>query len=149
MSESRQCLQYAMWTLATTFSSQFGNIQDSMYSKTRAALEVLDLKDWDMKTCNIEQVQSWILLTFYEFTKCSYRLAWLSAGRVFRLIQLARLDNLDNTTKDLEMDQIEIEEKRRTFWVAYCLDRFISVSQAAPITLIEDVVSLPARAITA
>jgi len=145
MNEYRQCLQFAMWTVAITFSSQFGHLREPMYSRTRALLEALDNKESDMRTCPIEQVQSWILLTFYEFTKCSYRRAWLSAGRVFRLVHLARLHNLDNpkfqSISELEMDSIGKEEKRRTFWVAYCLDRFISVSNGAPMTLLEEVVS--------
>lgn len=39
-------------------------------------------------------------------------------------------------------DLIAIEEKRRAFWVAYCLDRFISVHNELPLTLNEEVVSL-------
>jgi hypothetical protein len=145
MNEYRHCLQHAMWTLAITFSSQFGSVQETLYSKTRASLEALDVSDPDIHTCHVEHVQAWILLTFYEFTKCSYRRAWLSAGRAFRLVQLASLHNLDNPkfqkAKETNMDPVEKEEKRRTFWMAYCLDRFISVSNGAPITLMEDVVS--------
>lgn len=144
MSDARQCLQCAMWTSATAFSSQFGGFQETMYAKTRYLLDQLDLHGNDALVCQIEHVQAWILITFYEFSRTNYRRGWLSAGRVFRLVQLLRLYDLDSPKPlgpDREEDPISTEEKRRTFWVAYCLDRFISVSEGAPMTLNEEVVS--------
>ncbi|KAI1087972.1 fungal-specific transcription factor domain protein [Rostrohypoxylon terebratum] len=143
MSDARQCLQCAMWTSATAFSSQFGGFQETMYAKTRYMLDQLDLHGNDALVCQIEHVQAWILITFYEFSRTNYRRGWLSAGRVFRLVQLLRLYDLDGPKPlgpDREEDPISTEEKRRTFWVAYCLDRFISVSEGAPMTLSEEVV---------
>ncbi|KAI1210245.1 fungal-specific transcription factor domain protein [Annulohypoxylon truncatum] len=143
MSEARQCLQYAMWTSATAFSSQFGGFQETMYAKTRFMLDQLDLNGNDALVCHIEHVQAWILITFYEFSRTNYRRGWISAGRVFRLVQLLRLYDLDRPKPlgpEHEEDPISTEEKRRTFWVAYCLDRFISVSEGAPMTLSEEVV---------
>ncbi|KAI6086316.1 fungal-specific transcription factor domain protein [Hypoxylon rubiginosum] len=143
MSEPRQCLQYAMWTSATAFSSQFIGIQEAIYAKTRFLLDQLDLNGNDSLICHIEHVQSWILITFYEFAKTNYRRGWLSAGRVFRLVQFLKLYDLDSPKPlglDSEGDLISLEEKRRTFWVAYCLDRFMSVIEGAPMTLSEEVV---------
>ena len=142
--EYRQCLQYAILTLASAFSTQFDSIRDGLYTKTRSMLDGLDLKDGDMTACQIEHIQAWILITFYEFTKTPYRRGWLSAGRVFRLVQLLRLYDVDNpkSNRDHEQDAIEKEEKRRVFWVAYCLDRLISVSNATPVTLSEEVVRI-------
>ncbi|KAI1413390.1 fungal-specific transcription factor domain protein [Hypoxylon sp. FL1857] len=143
MTEAQQCLQYAIWTSATAFSSQFGGFQETMYAKTRFMLDQLDLSGNDSLICHIEHVQAWILITFYEFGRTNYRRGWLSAGRVFRLVQFLRLYDLDSPKPlgpDCEDDPISLEEKRRTFWVAYCLDRFISVSEGAPMTLNEEVV---------
>ncbi|KAI2602599.1 fungal-specific transcription factor domain protein [Hypoxylon sp. NC1633] len=143
MSGARQCLQYAMWTSATAFSSQFGGFQEALYSKTRFMLEQLDLNGSDSLLCHIEHVQAWILITFYEFARTNYRRGWLSAGRVFRLVQFLKLYDLDSPRPlglESEDDPISLEEKRRTFWVAYCLDRFISVSEGAPMTLHEETV---------
>ncbi|KAI2463365.1 fungal-specific transcription factor domain protein [Annulohypoxylon bovei var. microspora] len=143
MSEARQCLQYAMWTSATAFSSQFVGLQETMYAKTRFLLEQLDLHGSDTLICHIEHVQAWILITFYEFSRTNYNRGWHSAGRVFRLVQFLRLYDLDSPKPlgpEREDDPISTEEKRRTFWVAYCLDRFISISEGAPMTLNEEVV---------
>lgn len=45
-------------------------------------------------------------------------------------------------TAGIEVDPIISEEKRRCFWLAYCLDRIISVLETTPLTLGEEVVSL-------
>ncbi|OTA99701.1 hypothetical protein M426DRAFT_268911 [Hypoxylon sp. CI-4A] len=143
MTDPQQCLQYAILTSATAFSNQFTGFQDTMYGKTRFMLDQLDLNGNDSTICYIEHVQAWILITFYEFAKTNYRRGWLSAGRVFRLVQLLRLYDLDSPKplgSDCQDDPISLEERRRTFWVAYCLDRLISVSEGAPMTLSEEVV---------
>ncbi|KIM94093.1 hypothetical protein OIDMADRAFT_136671 [Oidiodendron maius Zn] len=143
----RACLQNAMWTLAMSLSSQFENMRELLYTETRQMLEERDLGENDMNVAHIEQVQAWILVTFYEFLRCSYRRAWCSAGRVFRLIQLLRLHEVDSpplsnlkVSGAVNEDNIMTEEKRRAFWVAYCLDRFISVHNGLPLTLNEEVI---------
>lgn len=133
-----------MLTSATAFSSQFSGLQDAIYAKTRFMLDQLDLNGSDSPICHIEHLQAWILITFYEFAKTNYRRGWLSAGRVFRLVQFLKLYDLDSPRvlgTEGDDNAITLEEKRRTFWVAYCLDRFISVSEGSPMTLNEEVVS--------
>lgn len=141
--ETRRSLQYAMWTLAASVSAQFQNIGDSLYQDTRRTLEVVESKDTNIESIDIEQVQAWILLTIYEFTRMNYRRGWMSAGHAFRLIQLMRLHEIDVLNNILfQIDWIETEEKRRTFWMAYSLDRFISIRNGWPLTLSEQVVGL-------
>ena len=141
--ESQTCLQYTIWTLAASVSAQFQSIGESLYQKTRRKLEDLELKYNDIKTIDIEHVQAWILLAIYEFMRTDYRRGWMSAGRAFRLIQLMRLYEIDVPNSiPMQSDWIEMEEKRRTFWVAYSMDRFVSIRDGWPLTLSEQVVSL-------
>jgi hypothetical protein len=68
----------------------------------------------------------------------------MSAGRAFRLIQMMRLYELDipQITPTMQLGQyqgqhalqgpgqddwIDVEMRRRTFWLAYTIDRFTSV----------------------
>jgi hypothetical protein len=135
------CLQYAMWTLAMALSSQFEGSREPLYNETRQMLEALDLSDGDLHPVPIEQVQAWLLVAFYELARASYRRASISAGRAFRLVQLARLHEVDgpgNVAED--EDPIAREERRRTYWVAYCLDRLICMRSRCPLTLTEEVV---------
>ena len=140
-----RCLQYAMWTIATAFSSQFEKIRDKLYVTTREMLDKLDFVELDDSTHQVEPTQVWILVVYYEFIKTNYHRGWLSAGRLFRHIQMAELYNVDRATKactsGIDTDPIIAEEKRRAFWLAYCLDRVISVCETMPLTLGEEVVS--------
>uniref|UniRef100_A0A093XK13 Regulatory protein CAT8 n=1 Tax=Talaromyces marneffei PM1 TaxID=1077442 RepID=A0A093XK13_TALMA len=123
---------------------QFQSICDMLYNETRQMLEVLDTRDSEIDGLEIEQVQAWILLVFYEVTRSHSRRGWISAGRAFRLVQLMRLFEIDGTGGLLSPsnteDWVALEEKRRTFWMAYLLDRFISVQNGLPLTLNEQVI---------
>ena len=147
-SEAQACLQYAMWTLASSLSAQLQHVRDSLYECTRRMLEALEWKDSNGESNVIEHVQARVLLLIYDFMRTNHQRGWMSAGRCFRLLQLMRLYEIDapeNVTKRnnaVEPESwIKTEEKRRTFWMAYSLDRFISVRHEWPLTLSEQVVS--------
>ncbi len=124
-------------------SSQFESSREMLYMETRQMLEALDMADDDLQPVRIEQVQSWLLVAFYELARASHKRASISAGRAFRLVQLARLHEVDNPGNSVdEEDAVAREERRRTFWVAYCLDRLICMRTRGPLTLMEEVVSL-------
>ncbi|EAQ88533.1 hypothetical protein CHGG_05152 [Chaetomium globosum CBS 148.51] len=138
---SMLCLQYAMWTLAMALSSQFESSRELLYNETRQMLEALDLADDDLQPVRIEQVQAWLLVSFYELARASYRRALISAGRAFRLVQLARLHEVDGPGNSVEEeDPVVREERRRTFWMAYSLDRLICMRSRCPLTLTEEVI---------
>lgn len=112
-------------------------------------LEAMDLEDEGSDSNDIEQAQAWILVTMYEFVRMNHRRGWTSAGRAFRLVQLMRLYEIDNSNHvpmlqngTTQMDWVETEERRRTFWMAYSLDRFVCVRSGSPLTLHEQVVRL-------
>ncbi|KAJ0420204.1 fungal-specific transcription factor domain-containing protein [Aspergillus carlsbadensis] len=146
-SEARGALQYAMWTLAASFSAQFQKLSRSLYDETRQMLDILEIKGRETDTTDIEHLQASLLLAIYEYIQSYDRRSWMRAGYAFRLVQLMRLFEVDSPTSGLaSFDWIEGEEKRRTFWVAYCLDRFLSIRNRWPITLIEHLITtrLPA-----
>lgn len=147
-SEYQACLQYAMWTMAASLASHLHSIQESLYRHTQKLLESLEWRDGIF--LDIEHVQARLLICIYELMSKSHQRAWMSAGRCFRLVQAMRLHEVDclkNVAgrKNLPIDAeewIRQEEKRRTFWVAYSLDLFISVRGNWPLTLHEHIVKL-------
>ena len=147
-SRPRVCLQYAMWALASSLSAQFQHTRDILYRQCRELLEGLESVDSEMEAFEIERVQAWILVTMYELMRTNTRRGWTSAGRAFRLVQLMRLYEVDSSSNVSEcngpqqVDWVGVEEQRRTFWMAYCLDRFISIRNEYPLTLHEQVVRL-------
>ncbi|KFZ17735.1 hypothetical protein V502_04426 [Pseudogymnoascus sp. VKM F-4520 (FW-2644)] len=144
--ESQKCLQYAMWTIASCLSAQLQQIRASLYECTRQMLESLESNNNNTESTDIEHVQARVLLFIYEFMYENHQRAWINAGRCFRYVQLLRLYEIDSAknvqkrSNELDTeDWIKIEEKRRTFWMAYSLDRFISIRHEWPLTLNEQI----------
>ncbi|KAI1084748.1 putative Zn(II)2Cys6 transcription factor [Whalleya microplaca] len=140
-SKQKTCLQYAMWTLASSLSSQFQVVVRQLYSETRQLLHTIESEESSHQV-SIELAQAWLLLAIYELTCEDYHRWMMSVGMAFRLVQMMRMYELDihqspPTTQSQEQyssqlspsgqvqdDWIDIETKRRTFWLAYTIDRF-------------------------
>ncbi|KAH2525651.1 hypothetical protein KXW40_008495 [Aspergillus fumigatus] len=99
-SKEKTCLQRAMWTLASSLSSQFQVAGRQFYAETRQLLHALESEEPGHQI-SIEQAQAWTLLAIYE-------------GHPTPL-------------GCFQEDWIDLETKRRTFWLAYTLDRFTSM----------------------
>ncbi|KAI1654624.1 fungal-specific transcription factor domain-containing protein [Daldinia decipiens] len=143
---AQSCLRYAMWTLAASVSAHYQNIGDSLYRCTKQALEALDPKCVGITMTEIEKVQAWLLLAIHEFMCVDFSKGWESAGRAFTLIQLNWHHYTSGSDVSLTReDWVDAEQKRRTFWLAYCLDRFISIRNNSPVTFSEqNTIRLPA-----
>ncbi|RYC64333.1 hypothetical protein CHU98_g1865 [Xylaria longipes] len=151
-SKQKSCLQYAMRALAASFSSQFQLIRNNLYKQARQLLDTLETDSQDNQACayslSIEQVQAWILLAIYEWMSNTgnYQCGMVSAGRGFRLVQLMRLYDIDEP-KDpetstrgydtVQRDWVDVESMRRTFWLAFTIDRFTSAIDGLPLTFDE------------
>ncbi|GFF90950.1 hypothetical protein IFM53868_06339 [Aspergillus udagawae] len=139
-SRQRTCLQYAMWTLASSLSSQFHVHGCKLYAKTRQLLQELEGGE-PCHQISLEQTQAWAFLSIYELTCQVFHRGMMSAGRALRLVQMMRLYELDmpRTPHTMQLDRyqwqltpdqedwVDTESKRRTFWFAYLIDRFTSL----------------------
>ncbi|KAJ5510189.1 hypothetical protein N7453_002292 [Penicillium expansum] len=137
------CLQFAMWALAAASSAHLQHMRESLYTRARSGIEALNHDIESTSAACLQAAQAWLLLTHYEFRYMTYRRAWLTAGRAFRIIQLAKLHEIDRLN-DVSINMAhpeawaEAEEKRRTYWLAYCLDRFLNISDEWPLSLHEE-----------
>jgi hypothetical protein len=100
-------------------------------------IETLEMKFLNANCMEIEQVQARALLTVYEFMRVGYRRAWISAGKCIRFAVLMGLHNMDGRDGVARMllenpSLTEIEERRRTFWMAYTIDRVVSILDRLP-----------------
>ncbi|KAF7532585.1 hypothetical protein G7054_g7813 [Neopestalotiopsis clavispora] len=163
VSPARQCLRFAMRTLAAAMSPSHHDLVDRLYTQTRCLLEENKPVPNQDTSCpkspdqaQIELIQAWLLLAHYESMRVNEWQAMLTAGYAFRLVQMARLYEIDKfksiasgIISETSMDGDEFtgsEVGRRTFWVAYNLDCFLSWRSERPLTLYEDMVNthLPA-----
>ncbi|KAK3367532.1 fungal-specific transcription factor domain-containing protein [Podospora didyma] len=149
---SHECLQYAMWAMAASLSSQFQHLRCMLYREVLERLKALELASHslsaeDEATSRLEQAQAWILVAIYELMQVGFHRAWASAGRAIRLVQLLRLNEVDYYSSHADGSEdapdvfVEKEVKRRTFWMALCLDRFSCVLGGLPLTLSEQGIS--------
>lgn len=148
-----------MWTLASSLSSQFQVAGRQLYRETRRLIHAFESEEsYDQIT--IEEAQAWVLLAIYELTSEEYHRGMTSAGRAFRLIQMMRLYEIDapqsppvsqvqdqdqwqlNLAGSIQEDWIDLETKRRTFWLAFTIDRFTSMIDGLQMSFDERMVSL-------
>jgi hypothetical protein len=132
-----------MRTLAASMGSQFKGVLPLLYTHTCCALELWE-QDMPNEALPIELVQARLLLAIYEILKNNPTKGWISAGRCFHLVHLVKLDQIDNPNswQTSKLSWVEIEERRRTFWVAYELDRYANLVNGLPMTLNDQMVRL-------
>lgn len=94
-------------------------------------------------TISTAHAQAWILICTYEFKMMYFPRAWLSTGRAVRLCQMMGMHRLDGAGLDVKQclpppkDWTEREERRRTFWLAFCGDRYSSIGTGWPMNIDE------------
>ncbi len=130
------CLRYAVWALAasTSHDQTLRAYKDVFYTRARRSLtETLETTLDSLKPHRISTLQTLVLLTTYEFLHANFGHAWMNCGKAARMsvyFNLMRLDEphvfCKQTLTD-SRDWIDQEERRRTFWAAFMLDRFASL----------------------
>lgn len=160
LTPGRTGLQSAMRTMAAAMSVHWCHLVDRLCFETRNLLE----SQWDqMRLVSrddipLEHIQSWLLLAYCEVLRTGEQQAMLTAGRAFRLVQMARLYDIDapleddsaqkssplsSLSTDYELDErfVDTEARRRTLWLAFSLDHFLCLRSESPLTLQEEMVS--------
>lgn len=144
------CLRYAMWTLAASSSDKHDGLQGGFYQRSRRHAEGDEMRGRGESTTSLGHCQAWILMATYEFKQMLFPRAWLSAGRAARLAQMMQLHRVDEYGDGGAGDANHCvppeewtrrEERRRTFWMAFCIDRYTSIAAGWPMTIDERDVS--------
>lgn len=136
-----------MWTLASLLSAHSRDLVEPLYQQTKQMLEDLSVEANEHSSFSTALAQAWVLVVTFESMRTYHRQAWMSAGRAFRLVQAMRYHEIDAPIHERGPsspqcgDFIDVEERRRVFWMTYFLDHVISMRDDFPITLNEHVVS--------
>lgn len=137
------CLRYIMWTMAASVSDKYEAMQEHFYHRARKYAQMDEMKGHGETTITLGHCQAWVLMCSYEFKLMYFPRAWLSAGRACRLAQMMQLHRLDGSGLDVKQclpppkDWTEREERRRTFWMTFCVDRYASIGTGWPMTIEE------------
>ncbi|KAJ4361749.1 hypothetical protein N0V83_010689 [Neocucurbitaria cava] len=122
-----------------------------LYTSTKQMLEAHSFASNEPTESDSELLLAWVLIALSESMQTLHRRAWMSAGQAFRMVQALRFHDIDsprNSTNSPHStpipgveDFIEVEQRRRVFWMAYFLDHLLSIRNDWPVTLNEHVVS--------
>ncbi|KAI2616575.1 hypothetical protein GGR54DRAFT_609738 [Hypoxylon sp. NC1633] len=136
-------LRYAIWTQACAITDKYTDLRDLFYQRARKYVEADYVKGYGEHMISVAHAQTHVLLASYEFRMMYFPRAWMSTGAAVRLCQMIGLHRLDGTGLDVKQclppprDWTEREERRRTFWMAFCKDRYASIGTGWPMTIDE------------
>ncbi|KAJ0386327.1 hypothetical protein COL922a_004606 [Colletotrichum nupharicola] len=136
-------LRYAIWTLACSITEKYIDLKDLFYQRARKYVEADYIKGYGEHMISVAHAQTHVLLASYEFKMMYFPRAWMSTGSAVRLCQMIGLHRLDGAGLDVKQclppprDWTEREERRRTFWMAFCEDRYASIGTGWPMTVDE------------
>ncbi|OTA54308.1 hypothetical protein K449DRAFT_389319 [Hypoxylon sp. EC38] len=136
-------LRYAIWTQACAVADKYADLKDLFYQRARKYVEADYVKGYGEHMISVAHAQTHVLLASYEFKMMYFPRAWMSTGSAVRLCQMIGLHRLDGTGLDVKQclppprDWTEREERRRTFWMAFCKDRYASIGTGWPMTIDE------------
>ncbi|KAI0100662.1 fungal-specific transcription factor [Nemania sp. FL0031] len=136
-------LRYAIWTLACSITDKYKDLKDLFYQRARKYVEGDAIKGYGEHSITIAHCQTHVLLASYEFKMMYFPRAWMNTGAAVRLSQMIGLHRIDGNGLDVKQclppprDWTEREERRRTFWMAFCEDRYASIGTGWPMTVDE------------
>lgn len=104
-------------------------------------------KAQEVGVLSLELLQTWILVTIYEYSHGIYPAAYISIGVCFRYslalgINKQRWSEIDTTSTTSDAQ----EERRRVWWSVVILDRMVSRSSDGPEPRSDDLLPVPDQA---
>jgi len=131
-------LRYALWAVAAIGINQNPHQSNEYYTKARNLTEAAALINPQPDKSFLCRAQAWLHLAMYDMMCGRFTLVWISTSHAIRLLQIAKVHNLDNinSSSDDNISKLsswsEAEEKRRAFWFAFCMDRSALIGQGLP-----------------
>ena len=143
------CLFYAMWALASSVSEKYAIFQDYFYQLARKHVQVDELEGRGETMLTISHTQMWCLTAIYEQMTNMVFKGYLSSRKAAALcivLGLHKLDGVGLTSSHVQApsnDWIELEQRRRTFWMVFIQDKFLSTASGFPVAIDERDVRTP------
>ncbi|KAL1901354.1 hypothetical protein Sste5346_001759 [Sporothrix stenoceras] len=133
-------LQYAIWAMSSQVYRKYSHFHDAFYRRARQYLENDEMKGHGEHFITIGHAQAWALLAAYEARRLFFTRAAMSCSRCVRLVGMMGLNRLDDNTGGDRLastlqppsDWTELEERRRVYWGAFCVDSHASISTGWP-----------------
>ncbi|KAH8893649.1 hypothetical protein GQ53DRAFT_644701 [Thozetella sp. PMI_491] len=136
-------LQHIVLALAASTTSNYYYLALPLYQRARAYAMSDEIEGQGEHFTTIAHAQCWTLMANFEAQQTMFSRASTSLARSTRLAQMLDLQGIDRveelTPRTLAppQDWVELEERRRTWWVIFSTDRFVHATTGWP-TLIRD-----------
>ncbi|XXG97586.1 hypothetical protein Hte_003892 [Hypoxylon texense] len=139
-----QALSHAIAALGALASNELSGALEACYNQARTLLELCERQENGAALVDINTLQTYVLLSVYEFRQPNFARAWMTLGRAMRLAKIMGLDkknpqpavSLDQdlfiTLPPPLLDPAQMEERRRTFWQIYILDTYAAMRTKSP-----------------
>ncbi|KAK0610597.1 hypothetical protein B0T17DRAFT_500407 [Bombardia bombarda] len=133
------CLQYIIMALAAGLYEPYRHLSYSFYQRARAHAEADEMRGHGEHFSTVAHAQCWTLIANYEAHQIMFSRASTSLCRSIRIAQMLHLHRIGENDCNLPLAQgwSEVEERRRTWWVIFCSDRFVSGTTGWPVIINE------------
>lgn len=138
------CLSYAVALMGSAMSPAHRQLQSICYKLARKYVELCEQED-EEELVSLNIFQSLILIVRYELTHPRLVKAWMTIGRAVRLSKMLGLHCMDGPPNGNRngirlsqaplRHQVDIEERRRSFWTLYILEIYVRTRTGAPCEL--------------
>jgi len=131
-------LKNAVAMAGAALSEDFPHLETLFYQSSRDYIDKAERQEDGSSFQNLEILQALLLIIRHEFTETtSTAAAWMTHGRAMRLVKLICFDVMDAKDPSREegglriplsssVSKLEMDERRRTFWIAFNVDFFVS-----------------------
>lgn len=129
---------------------QTGSLTLELACPIMTASEDTELNDNSSDSISLARPHAWNLIAVFELMQMHFHRWWMSTARAVRLCQMMGLHLIDGTRPrpakrmfPVAKDWTELEEQRRTFWMAFALDRYAAFGFGCPMIIDEKDVKNP------
>ncbi|TDZ71767.1 Citrinin biosynthesis transcriptional activator ctnR [Colletotrichum trifolii] len=136
------CLQYAVWSMASNGHEKFHQYHDIFYKRARQYADADEMRSYGEHFLTVQHAQAWALIATDEARCMFFTRAAMSSAKCVRLVEMMGLHRIDGDGQEMAptlappTSWVDLEERRRAFWGAYCIDCHASISTGWP-TLID------------
>ncbi|KAJ6003086.1 hypothetical protein N7451_005633 [Penicillium sp. IBT 35674x] len=133
-----------IWCHAALFCDEYYSFHGEFYQRARKYAELDETTEsLGHGIVTLSHCQAWILMSIYELRMVLIPRAWVSIGNASSLSLNIGLNLLDGPSQRVKMcmpspkDWVEGEERRRVFWMAFCIDQYASIATGRPMLINE------------
>lgn len=132
-------LSYSVALVGSTLLPGYRHLTAACYDLSRRYIEICERDEPGENLISLNLLQAMTFVVRHEITDRHLRRAYMTLGRAIRLMKVLGLHTQDSESQPdprdagdlgmclpLSMDPLVLEERRRTFWILYILESYVT-----------------------